>query len=369
MATTNLEIILDGDGHILEDNEAILKFLPAAWRDAGAIRAASIWPPLDHLHSAKPMTTPGGIARGGKWVGPDEWSVFLQDVGIDTTVLYPTTALAYGKIVNRDYAIAVCRAYNNWLHEYYLARSPRFQGMALIPMQEPEAAVEELERAVKDLGMVGAMLPSTGLSNHLGAKEYWPVYAAAERLDVSLAVHGGCHEGMGMDHMNVYAPVHALGHPFGQMISLGGILFNGVFERFPGSRIAFLEGGIAWFLLCLERFDRSHSTHTEYKLREDELLGPKADERVTDYIQRQIDAGRLFIGCEGSEPAIGYAVKCVGSDPFFFSSDYPHEVTNDLCKAEIGEILENDELTDADKEAILHRNAARFYKLKATAGS
>ena len=37
-------------------------------------------------------------------------------------------------------------------------------------------------------------------------KEYWPVYAAAERLDVSLAVHGGCHEGMGMDHMNVYAP-------------------------------------------------------------------------------------------------------------------------------------------------------------------
>ena len=365
MATTNLEVILDGDGHILEDNEAILKFLPSAWRDAGAIHAATLWPPLDHLHSAKPMTTPGGLARGGKWVGPEEWNIFLQDVGIDTTVLYPTTALAYGKIVNRDYAIAVCRAYNNWLHETYLTHSPRFQGMALIPMQEPEAAVEELERAVKDLGMVGAMLPSAGLSNHLGAKEYWPVYAAAERLDVSLAVHGGAHEGFGMDHMNVYAPVHALGHPFGQMISLGGIIFNGIFDRYPKSRIAFLEGGIAWFLLCLERFDRSHATHTEYRLRSDELLGPKTDERVSVYIQQQIDAGRLFVGCEGSEPAIGFAVKSVGSAPFFFSSDYPHEVTNELCKEEIGEILENPDLTTADKEAILSKNTARFYKLQA----
>ena len=198
MATTNLEIILDGDGHILEDNEAILKFLPAAWRDAGAIRAASIWPPLDHLHSAKPMTTPGGIARGGKWVGPDEWSVFLQDVGIDTTVLYPTTALAYGKIVNRDYAIAVCRAYNNWLHEYYLARSPPLPGNGPHPHAGARGRRGGAGARRQDLGMVGAMLPSTGLPNHLGAKEYWPVYAAAERLDVSLAVHGGCHEGMGM---------------------------------------------------------------------------------------------------------------------------------------------------------------------------
>ena len=157
MATTNLEVILDGDGHIMEDNEAILELMPAVYRDAGALRAAALFPPLDHLHSARATTSPGSLARGGMRVGPEEWDLFLQDVGIDTTVLYPTAALAYGKIVGRDYAIAVCRAYNNWLHQTYLTRSPRFKGMALIPMQEPEAAVEELERSVKELGMVGAM--------------------------------------------------------------------------------------------------------------------------------------------------------------------------------------------------------------------
>jgi hypothetical protein len=366
MATANLELIIDGDGHIIEDNEGIARFMPKYYREHDALSMA-LFPPLDHLHSAKAMTTPGGLARRGKTIGPSEWSVFLQDVGIDTTVLYPTAALAYGKIVNRDWAIAVCRAYNNWLHETYLKRSPRFKGMALIPMQEPQAAVEELRRTVQELGMVGAMLPSMGLPNHLGALEYWPVYAEAERLGCGLAVHGGCHSGFGLDFMNVYTPVHALGHPFGQMVSFGGILFNGVFDRYPNIRIAFLEGGVAWFLLCLERFDRSHATHTEYHLRGTELLGPKADEKVSEYIQRHIDAGRIFVGCEGSEPAIGYAVKAVGSKPFLYSSDYPHEVTNSICKEEIHEILENDELTVEDKEDILHRNSQRFYNLRPVA--
>ena len=114
--------------------------------------------------------------------------------------------------------------------------------MALIPMQEPQAAVEELRRAVKELGMVGAMLPSTGLPNHLGAIEYWPVYEEAERLGCCLAVHGGAHSGIGLDYMNVYTPVHALGHPFGITISFAGILFNGIFDRYPGLRMAFPGG-------------------------------------------------------------------------------------------------------------------------------
>ena len=145
--------------------------------------------------------------------------------------------------------------------------------MGLIPMQEPAAAVEELTRVVEELGFLGAMLPSMGLANHLGSKEYWPVYKEAERLGCSLSIHGGCHSGMGFDHLNVYAPVHAMGHPMGIMISLAGIVFNGIFDRFPGIRIAFLEGGVAWFLMAMERFDGSHASHSEYQIRDD-LLGP-----------------------------------------------------------------------------------------------
>ena len=359
MATANLEVILDADGHIQEDVEGISQYLPPLYKDAGSFNPLGLFPPLDHLHSAHMVQTPA-VGRGK--VGPDEWINFLDDVGIDATVLYPSTALAYGKIVSQDWAIAVTRAYNDWLYNTYVARSPRFKGMGLIPMQEPAAAVKELTRIVEELGFVGAMMPSMGLPNHVGSKEYWPIYQEAERLGCSLAVHGGCHSGMGFDHLNVYAPVHAMGHPMGIMISLAGIVFNGIFDRFPGIRIAFLEGGVAWFLMAMERFDGSHASHSEYQIRDD-LLGPRLDQKVSEYMQKHINEGRLYIGVEGDEPDLAYAIKRIGKEPFLYSSDYPHEVTNETCKEEIEEILENEGLTPADKEAILHRNALRFYQL------
>src|SRR6266508_231741 len=297
----NATNIIDGDGHIMEDVEAIAKFIPDVYRSNWRWDPARIFPPLDHLHSQQIQMLPGS-GGGGRFVGPDEWIEFLDDLGIESTVLYPTRGLAHGKMVDYDWSIAVCRAYNDWLHTTYTSRDKRFQGIALIPLQEPQAAAEELSRAVTELGFRGAMLPSTGLPNHLGAKQYAPISQEADRLGCALAVHGGAHSGFGMDHFNVYAPVHALGHPFGQMVAFGSIIFNGICDRYPNARLAFLEGGIAWLLLCLERFDRSWETHIAYDER-GEHLQLREGERVSDYIRRHIKAGHLFVGCEGEEPA------------------------------------------------------------------
>ena len=197
-------------------------------------------------------------------------------------------ALAYGKIVSLDYAVAVSRAYNDWLYETYVKFNPRFKGMALIPMQDPEEAAKELRRAVTELGMLGAMMPSNGLPSPLGAKMYWPVYAEADRLGCCLAVHGGAHDRFGMDHMNMYVPVHALGHPWGLTINCADIVYNGIFDRFPRVRIAFLEGGVAWLLLLLERLHASHETHFQFiparriwraRGRRPEQIHQKADQR------------------------------------------------------------------------------------------
>lgn len=358
MAATRIATrIIDGDGHVMEDIEGIAGFLPPPYKGDRFFPRVAFFPPLD------PMRHPHQILPGAfRQVGPDGWLEFLEDVGIDTAVLYPTWGLTYGRATNVDWAIALTTAYNDWLYQTYLKKSPRFKGMGLIPMQEPETAAAELRRVVEELGMCGAMLPSRGLKAHLGSKEYWPVYREADRLGCCLAVHGGIHAGLGMDDMNVHAVVHALGHPFGQAVNFGGIIFNGVLDRYPRVRFAFLEGGVAWLLLALERFDRSHETHVHYNPR-GELLNLRANERVSDYIIRHIKAGRLFVGCEGSEPALTYAVKVVGSEPFLYSSDFPHEVNNEMCKSEIAEIRESGELTIADKEAILHGNAERFYNL------
>jgi predicted TIM-barrel fold metal-dependent hydrolase len=91
------------------------------------------------------------------------------------------------------------------------------------------------------------------------------------------------------------------------------------------------------------------------------LFDLKNGEQVADYIQRQIDEGRIYVGVEGDEPDLPYAVKVFGNKPFMFSTDFPHEVNAELCQHEIEEICENSELSDEDKEAIMYSNANRFY--------
>jgi predicted TIM-barrel fold metal-dependent hydrolase len=359
--------VIDGDGHLFEDPDAMSRYLPSPYKEEGPYLMPKLVPASDHLHVQIGKLLPGAFG-GGKPVGPAEWIDFLNEVGIEATVLYPTYTLGYGQLADLDWAIAVCRAYNDWLADTYVRRDPRFKGMALVPLQDPAEAVKELRRAVTELGLSGAFLPSNGLPLPLGAKPYWPLYAEAERLECALAVHGATHSRFGLDFFNVYAPIHSLGHPFGQLISFASMVFNGVFDKYPGVRVAFLEGGVAWLLLALERFDRSHSTHIPYDPRK-ELMQLRQGQSVEDYIKEHMRAGRIFIGCEGEENDMPYVVKRVGVEPFFFSSDYPHEVNADMCKHEIEEVLETPELNDAQKAAILHGNAERFYRLPPVASA
>lgn len=352
--------IIDGDGHIFEDMAGIEKLMPAEFRNHARVPVPLI-PSLDHMHGPMIKLEPGAFG-GGKAIGQPEWQEFMADVGIEAAVLYPTTALAYGVITDLDWSISLARAYNEWLHEAYVSKGSNFKGMALIPMVDPEAAVVELRHAITKLGMTGAMLPSNGLKATLGSKKYWPVYQEAERLGVSLALHGGSHHNMGMDDFPTFAPVHALGHPFGMMINLASMVFNGVFDRFSTLRVGYLEAGVAWFLFCLERFDGSWAAFQPFDFS-DQLVQAKG-QKMSRYIKRLIEDDRLFIGCEGDEPTLGYAVKVVGSKPFIYSSDFPHEVTAESCKHEIEELRENPELSAADKENILWRNAERFYAVK-----
>ena len=217
--------IIDADGHIndLACGEDIANYMPKG------NQMAALFPELDHLHFRYLKQK----RRGTGNPTPDDWMKFLDKTGISWTVLYPTAGLAVGRIVAEEWAILACRAYNNWLYERFLNKNTRLKGMALIPLQNVAAAVGELRRAVKDLGMLGGMLPSNGeaIQGHLGNKIYWPLYEEAEKLGCPLAVHVGCLHHMGFDSFGTYYPAHALGHPFSLMIQAAGMLAHGVFEE------------------------------------------------------------------------------------------------------------------------------------------
>ena len=232
--------IIDADGHINDHacGEEIAAYMPRG------NRLAKLFPEFDHLHFR--YLKQNRRATGNP--SPSDWNVFLDQTGIAWTVLYPTAGLAVGRIMAPEWAVLACRAYNNWLFEKFLQKNSRLKGVALVPLQDVDAAVVELRRAVKELGMLGGMLPSNGeaIQGHLGNKIYWPLYEEAEKLGCALAVHVGCLHHLGLDAFATYYPAHALGHPFSLMIQAGAMLGHGVFDRFPKLRVAFLEGGATW---------------------------------------------------------------------------------------------------------------------------
>jgi predicted TIM-barrel fold metal-dependent hydrolase len=214
-------------------------------------------------------------------------------------------------------------------------------------MQNVQSAVEELHRAVTELGMVGGMIPSNGLMWHIGAREYWPVYRAAEELGCVLAVHGGNYEHLGFDTMASFPTSRALGMPIGLMNGLAGMIAEGTLDEFPNVRIGFMEGGTAWIPLLIDRLERE----TEYG-------GLKLQRAPEEYLRD----GRIFVGCEGNERALSYAIERIGPEPFMFASDFPHEISMDNAMGEIDEILERDDLLEEHKQMILGENARRFYR-------
>jgi predicted TIM-barrel fold metal-dependent hydrolase len=350
--------IIDADGHINDHacGDQIARYLPKG------NQMANLFPDFDHLHFRY-------LKQNRRSTGnptPADWNEFLDKTGISWTVLYPTAGLAVGRIVAEDWAVVACQAYNTWLYEHYLNRNSKLKGVGLLPIQNVEGAITELRRCVTELGMLGGMLPSNGeaIQGHLGNKVYWPLYEEAEKLGCALAVHVGCLHHMGLDAFSTYYPVHALGHPFSLMIQAAAMLAHGVFERFPQLRVAFLEGGATWVPFLMDRFDRSyHDGHLQLDLQGNLLGGPKSGEKASEYFKKQLREGRMFIGFDCDDDGLGNAIKKAGPEPFLFGSDFPHEVFDAAkCRHEIEELLERDDLTQADKEAALGGNALRFYR-------
>jgi predicted TIM-barrel fold metal-dependent hydrolase len=93
--------------------------------------------------------------------------------------------------------------------------------------------------------------------------------------------------------------------------------------------------------------------------RELEYGGLRIKRRPAEYFR----SDNVFVGCEGNEKALAYAIERVGPQPFMFASDFPHEITLDNCREEIDEILERSDLKDEHKAVILGDNARRFYKI------
>lgn len=343
--------IIDADGHVYEKDQELFAYLEEPYAGKQTLFGFPFWPTIDgfqrgaiqaRLNIHKSLVTDAQV-----------WLDFLDQAGITRTVLYPTAGLTCGFIKDPEWAVAITRAYNNWLFDRYRRVSPRLLGMALIALQEPSEAVKELRRAVTRLGMVGAVLPAAGLRLPLGHANFDPVYAEAERLGCALAVHGGPSQGLGLDLLDKFAQMHTLSHPFAQMIQVTSIIMSGVLDRFPRVHIAFLEAGVSWVPFLMDRMDRSY----EIRQRPEYVGGVK--HKPSTYLK----SGNVFFSIDPGESTLSTVFKTVGVAPLLFASDFPHEVNLQRCQHELSLLMNMDGLAEEEKRRLLSGNARRFYRL------
>jgi predicted TIM-barrel fold metal-dependent hydrolase len=334
--------VLDADGHVTESTEQVAKYLGEPYR-----RRPLAFPfyPSDGW-DRRLLGTLGDFAGTAA-----AWIEALDKAGMELTVLYPTLGLFASFLRDREWAVALCRAYNTFLHEEFVKVSPRLKAVALLPVQDPDASAVELRRAVRELGLSGAMLAADG-EHLLGDGRFTPIYEEAERLGVMLGVHAsGSHlGGAGVDLFPRFIQAHTVSHPFGQMRQLTSMIFEGVPERFPRLRLAFLEAGCGWAPYWMERMDDEFGKRGAAE-------APALKKKPSDYVRR----GNIYFSCEADEWLLPQAVRLVGEDQIVYASDFPH--WDNSFPGSIDEIKMRGDISDAQKRKILADNCRRLYGL------
>ena len=340
------ERVIDADGHIMEQHEEIFARIKGPFGD---LEWHDTWPLFDADGWQR------GLARPGKREDPDAeaWLRFQEEHGIALSVLYPTAGLALGMVQLPEWAAALCQGYNDWLSDRFTRQSPRLKGVALIPPQAPAAAAAELRRAVTELGFVGGVLPAVTNDRTplFGSPVYDELWEEAERLDVPVSIHGGVSSNLGLSRLESFVEAHCLEHPFSQMLQLTNMMYQGVFDRFPRLRIAFLEAGVGWVPFMMDRMDEDYEKFGR--------LAPRLGRAPSEHLK----SGNIFFTAEVEERTLPNVVELLRSDVILWASDFPHERERDQFGGDIPHLRARDDLSAEVKRHILCENPERFYRL------
>jgi predicted TIM-barrel fold metal-dependent hydrolase len=258
------------------------------------------------------------IAGGAGGWDPGARLRVMDDEGIDCVVLFPTEI----GLKLDAYSPAVCRGYNQWLADYCASDRSRLLGVALLPLDDAQAAADELERCVRDCGFVGFFMKNSVNDRMCDARHYDPLYARAEALGVPLLLHIPSQlKDLVEDHFGYdFLRSHVL-HPVSQMLSVMDVLYGGVLDRFPRLRVGFMEGQVGWLPWFLARLDDQLE---QYGSR------PGLDPGIAKAPSAYLEEGRLFFSCDTDEPYLVFAANAQlgpatrGDACIVWGSDYPH---------------------------------------------
>jgi len=267
----------------------------------------------------------------------------MDQGGIERAVL---SISGPGVQIERDTAIAVRRAQgsNDFLAREIESRPDRYSGFAHLPMQDAKAAAGELERAMRQLGFVGAMINGHTNGQYLDHPSLYPFWERAEALGAVIYLHPA----------DPPSTMPALEGTYGLRratwewgVETGShalrLIFAGHFDRFP--RATLMLGHLGEMMpYLLWRFDSRAR-----------FYGVKLARRPSDYIRENI--AMTISGMYSVEP-LNCAIGAVGHERIMFATDYPFEPPG-----EASEFIDHLPLAENVRADICHNNAARLLGL------
>jgi gamma-resorcylate decarboxylase len=284
----------------------------------------------------------------------DERLTLMDQHGIEMMVV-SLNAPAVQSIPDPKAAVALARKANDALAEHIAKRPDRFQGLAAVAMQDPDRAIEELERAVTQLGFKGVLVNGFSQINdpdsavYYDLPQYRPFWAAVERLGVPFYLHP--RSPLARD-ARLYA-----GHPwmmgaawaFGNETAVHALRLvgSGLFDEHP--RLAIVLGHLGENIpFGLWRIDHCNATA-------DKTDGHRAKRKIADYIREN-----FYVTTSGnfSTPSLILTMRELGADRVMFSVDWPYE---EIAHAESW--FDAVDISESDRLKIGRTNAARLLKL------
>ena len=265
----------------------------------------------------------------------------LIEHGVDTQVLTLTTPGTH--VESPATAVHLAQIVNDAFAEVVRNKKGRFTALATLPLNDPAASVNELERASRELGFPGAMLFSNVNGVALSDERYWPLWEAADHLGAVLYIHPT--SPVGVEAMQEYWLMPLAGFLFDTTLAAAKIVFSGVAARFPRIRWVLCHlGGVIPYMA--ERLDRGFEAFPECRAH--------IDAKPSDFLRR------FYYDTVNFDPkALQLAIEFAGIDHILAGSDYPHQIGS------IPKMLDSIrrlEISDADRAAILGSNASQLLK-------
>jgi predicted TIM-barrel fold metal-dependent hydrolase len=276
---------------------------------------------------------------------------WMDAMGIDIAILFPTPMLMLGLHPQVEVEVALARAYNTWLMERILPQEPRIRSMLYLPFNCPSATYDMVREFADAPGVVGFMITAARY-RPVHHNDYMKTYAFLEERGLPLAFHASYSwNDQSMAMMNRFISVHALGFPFYNMVHMTNWIINGLPERFPKLKTIWIESGLAWLPFLMQRLDH------EYLMRSSEA--PALKRLPSEYMQE------MFFTSQPMERPKDLSIlemtfrMIKAETQLMYSSDYPHW-DFDLPSV----IYDLPFLNEGAKRNILGGNAMRLFNIE-----